>query len=78
LLGRDEFIFNHGRMKRFFFIGVGVLAVLIGLGFVMPAVAQWRTQGSLPNLSVALLALGLILTVGGISSAFYGANHPKT
>jgi len=44
----------------------------------MPAVAQWRTQGSLPNLSVALLALGLILTVGGISSAFYGANHPKT
>lgn len=59
-------------MKRIFTIIAGILGVLIGLGFVFPAVALWRTSGALPGMSVALLLLGLALTLGGGSAAFCG------
>ena len=42
-------------MKRIITIIAGILGVLIGLGFVFPAVAQWRTTGAMTGLSVALL-----------------------
>ena len=51
-------------MKRNLQIIGGVVAVLVGLGFIMPAVALWRTQGSLPTMSVALLLLGVSLSLG--------------
>ena len=35
-----------------------------------PALAQLRTSGSLPSLGVALLLLGIALTLGGVSTAF--------
>lgn len=57
-------------MKRILTIIAGILGVLIGLGFVFPAVAQWRTLGALPGMSVALLLLGIALTLGG--AAFCG------
>ena len=59
-------------MKRILTIIAGILGVLIGLGFVFPAVALWRTSGALPGMSVALLLLGIALTVGGCSAAFCG------
>ena len=62
-------------MKRILIIISGILGVLIGLGFVFPAVAQIRTSGSLPGLGVALLLLGIGLTVGGGSTAFYGCRR---
>jgi hypothetical protein len=64
-------------MKRIVSIIIGVIAVLVGLGFIMPAIAQWRTLGSLPGLSVALLMLGVLLTVGGGSAAVCGIRKPK-
>ena len=64
-------------MKRIVTIIVGIIAVLVGLGFIMPAIAQWRTLGSLPGVSVALLMLGILLTVGGGSAAVCGIRKPK-
>jgi len=52
-------------MKRNLQIIGGVVAVLVGLGFIMPAVALLRAQGSLPAVSVALLLLGVCLSLGG-------------
>ena len=59
-------------MKRILTIIAGILGVLIGLGFVFPAVAQWRTTGAMTGLSVALLLLGLALTLGGGGAALCG------
>ena len=64
-------------MKRIIAIVIGIIAVLVGLGFIMPAIAQWRTQGSMPGLSVALLMLGVLLTLGGGSAAVCGIRKPK-
>ena len=46
-------------MKRNLQIIGGVVAVLVGLGIIMPAAALWRTQGLLPAMSVALLLFGV-------------------
>ena len=59
-------------MKRRLMIASGITGVFVGMGFVFPAVAQMQTAGSLPNLSVALLLLGLLLAAGGGGSAVYG------
>ena len=56
-------------MKRKFTTVIGIFGVLIGLGFILPALAQLRTSGSLPGLSVALLLLGTALSIGGVSTA---------
>jgi len=60
-------------MKRPLIISAGIVGVLVGLGFIFPAVALMRTTGSLPNTSVGLLLLGIGLTLGGVRAAFCGA-----
>jgi hypothetical protein len=52
-------------MKRTFKIILGIIAVLVGMGFVMPALAQWRQEGDMTGLSVALFLLGALLTLAG-------------
>lgn len=64
-------------MKRNLQIIGGVVAVLVGLGFIMPAVAQLRTQGALPAVSVALLLLGVLLSLGGGWGVVAGARQSK-
>ena len=59
-------------MKRILLTIIGIVGVLIGLGFIFPALAQLRTSGSLPTPGVALLLLGIVLTLGGVSTAFHG------
>ena len=59
-------------MKRTLKIIIGIIAILVGMGFVMPAVAQWRHEGAMTGLSVALLLLGLALTLGGGGTAIQG------
>jgi hypothetical protein len=56
-------------MKRTLIIIGGVFGVLIGMGFVVPAIAQWNHEGSMTGVSVALLLLGLMMTLGGIAVA---------
>lgn len=52
-------------MKRTIKILFGIIAVLIGLSLVMPALAQWRQEDDMKGLSVALFLLGVLLTVAG-------------
>ena len=59
-------------MKRILKIILGVIAVLVGMGFVMPAVAQWRHEGAMTSSSVALCLLGAVLTLAGVGAAFQG------
>lgn len=58
-------------MKRTLKIILGVIAVLVGLGFVMPAPAQWRHEGAMTGLSVSLLVLGAVLTLAGGGAAIH-------
>lgn len=58
-------------MKRTFKIILGIIAVLVGMGFVMPALAQWRDEGAMTSLSVSLLLLGIVLTLAGGGAAIY-------
>lgn len=64
-------------MKRKLQIIGGVVAVLVGLGFIMPAVAQLRTEGALPAMGVALLLLGVFLSLGGGWGVLAGARQTR-
>ena len=64
-------------MKRNLQILDGVMAVLVGLGFIMPALALLRTQGALPAMSVALLLLGVFLSLGGVGAVVAGARQAR-
>ena len=65
-------------MKPILFLLVGLVAGLVGLGFVMPAVAQWRHEGAMTGLSVALLLLGLVLMGGGLAAGASGIRRFKS
>lgn len=64
-------------MKRSLVIG-GTIAVLIGLGFVMPAVALLRDKGALPTFEVGCLLLGLAITLGGVFVCAMGVKRQRT
>ena len=65
-------------MKRNLQIIGGVVAVLVGLGFIMPAVALLRTQGALSGVDIALLLLGVFLSLGGGWGVLASARQTKT
>ena len=50
--------------KKLTWLG-GVIGVLVGMGLIMPAVAQLQQHGSLPAIGVGLLLIGYTLTIGG-------------
>lgn len=53
-------------MKRILLALAGVVALLVGLGFIMPAVALFRSQGALSAGNSTLLLLGCLMALGGI------------
>ena len=59
-------------MKQPIQIILGIVAVLIGMGFVMPAVAQWKQEGAMTGMSVVLCLLGLVLTLVGAGVTIQG------
>ena len=58
-------------MKRIFIIGAGIIGVLVGTAFVMPAVAQSRHEGAMTLNEICLLLLGFGLALGGGSVAVF-------
>jgi hypothetical protein len=62
-------------MKRRMILFSGLLIVMVGLAFIMPAIAQLRDTGALPAVGVCLLFLGVLLTLGGGGALFYGAKR---
>ncbi len=65
-------------MKQTITTVIGIIAVLVGLGFIMPAVAQYRTLGSMPGSSVGFLLLGILLALGGVGAAVCGLRKSRT
>jgi 4-hydroxybenzoate polyprenyltransferase len=64
-------------MKRILLMGAGVVGVLVGLGFIMPAVALWR-QGGTDTLRVILpLFLGVALMAGALLALLKGASRTR-
>lgn len=59
-------------MKRVLFLAAGAVGLLVGLGFILPAVALWRHEGSLAGSNGALLSLGVGLSLIGIGVAWRG------
>ena len=59
-------------MKRNLQIIGGTVTGPVGLGLIMPALALLRTQGALPGADVALLLLGVLLSLAGIGAAIAG------
>ena len=64
--------------KNWMAVTGGVVGVLVGMGFIMPAVAQLRELGNLPALSVGLLLLGIALTLGGLAAIFLGVRPARS
>ncbi len=57
-------------MKRFLFATFGLVGLLVGLAFIMPAVAWWRAHGLAP-LQVALpLLAGAAISLAGSLALF--------
>ena len=57
---------------------VGCVAVLVGLGFVFPAIAEFKNADPIARndahsigISIALLGLGLVLSLGGLVTVAY-------
>ncbi len=68
-------------MKRILLLVAGVAGGLVGLGFIMPAVAWWRQSG-FDGLRVALpLLLGVVLVfvlvLGATTALAKGANRSQ-
>ena len=59
------------QMKRVLIISAGVIGVLLGMAFVMPAVAQYQHEGAMTLNEICLLLLGSGLTLGGGSVAVF-------
>ena len=57
---------------------LGCVAILVGLGFVFPAIAQLRNQGTQIGIAVTLLIFGLAVAAGGLASLGYGIKAFRT
>jgi hypothetical protein len=58
-------------MKRGLIIA-GIVGVLVGMAFVMPAVAQYLHEGAMSHGEPWLFLLGGLLTVAGCGAAIRG------
>ncbi|HAV63295.1 MAG TPA: hypothetical protein DCY13_13135 [Verrucomicrobiales bacterium] len=64
-------------MKTTPLIVLALVGVLVGLGFVFPAISHWRQEGSITVGSLMLFLLGLGLTVAGLFSGAQGIKRLK-
>lgn len=59
-------------MKRSFLFIAAFIGVMVGVAFVMPAVAQYRHEGAMKNDEPWLFLLGSLITLAGCASAIRG------
>jgi len=64
-------------MKRGMMIGVGIVGVMVGMAFVMPAVAQYRDLGAMSGPSPWLFLLGSLMTLGGLFAGIRGVRKAR-
>ena len=51
---------------------LGLLGMFLGVGLILPALAQVRDYGAMPTLSVGPYTLGIILALLGVIIALFG------
>jgi hypothetical protein len=51
---------------------MGFIVVMFGVAVVLPAMAKIKNEGGFGSLSVEYLALGVLITLGGIGVLFFG------
>lgn len=64
-------------MKKYMLLSAGIIAVLVGLALVMPALAQYLHEGAMSGEEVGLLVLGAALTLGGAWTAVLFARRHR-
>jgi hypothetical protein len=64
-------------MKRGLIITLGIIGVLVGMAFVMPAVAQYRHEGAMRNGEPWLFLIGSLLTLAGVGAAIRGGKKSR-
>ena len=64
-------------MKRGLIISAGIAGVLVGMAFVMPAVAQYQHEGAMKNGEPWLFLVGSLLTLAGCGAAFRGMKKSR-
>jgi len=64
-------------MKRGLIISAGIVGVLVGMAFVMPAVAQYQHEGAMKNGEPWLFLVGSLLTLAGCGAAFRGMKKSR-
>ena len=63
-------------MNRTVLLLLAFIAILVGPGFVMPAMAKLRLDGSLPGSDIALLLSGITITFAGLLIAGRNLRRP--
>ena len=64
-------------MKKIVLIVAAIFAILVGFGFILPALAKLRSFGYLPGTDIAFLFLGILLAAAGPVTAFLGCRKRK-
>ena len=64
-------------MKQIVKISVGIVGLLVGLAFVMPAVAQFQHEGAMNHQEVVLYTLGMGMCAGSVFLAFVALKKRK-
>ena len=64
-------------MKKTLMVLAGILGVLVGTAFILPALAWYRDHGAMPAAQMGFLALGFTIAIGGLSAAIYGFKMRK-
>jgi hypothetical protein len=66
-------------MKKVFVVIAVLVAVFVGVGGILPALAKVRDTGGIPSALVGSYTLGVfLLTILGASTVFYGIRRRKT
>jgi hypothetical protein len=74
---KNEFAKTERPTMKIIKIVAGVIGLLVGLAFVMPAVAQCQHQGAMTNDEVALYTLGMAMCAGGVYLAAFAFKKRK-
>jgi hypothetical protein len=61
-------------MSRWFLAG-GLLAVLVGVAVIVPAVTAWLESSALDELAMGVVAVGSVLIVGGLAAVVLGVRR---
>jgi hypothetical protein len=64
-------------MKRGLIITGGIIGILVGMAFVMPAVAQYRQLGAMRNGEPWLFLIGSLLTLAGCVAGIRGLKRNR-